>query len=325
MTSFFRTNMWIEWNTNVDSFFRICNLNCVRFLERVFQFKQCWTLRSLLCRIELMFEIHANWSRRSCSIISCKIDAEDVKRSFLKAQFWAMRWRRNEKIFAEIVRHFSNWFDRRTTTSIKIAFREDSRHNHVDHSQLARNDRQMNTNEALQIRVKKRNISEKKKFRESAKNDRQEWFTMSLNQRKWIQSHKWLRTLYEMLSTKWTTLKLKRLSQLLICCLMWVEIRARNHRQKYAKLTIERTRSSTKKMSDAKMKKMWRTTWKWERENDDIYIEKKRRAIVSTNLARSRKRQTQLRRHFDSNNRNYSFIDVQTYENECFYYYFWRS
>ena len=88
---------------------------------------------------------------------------------FLKTQFWAMRRRRNEKIFAEIVKHFSNWFDRKTTISIKIAFRENFRHNHVDHSQFARNNRQMNTNETLQIRVKKRNISKKKSFEKTRK------------------------------------------------------------------------------------------------------------------------------------------------------------
>ena len=114
---------------------------------------------------------------------------------------------------------------------------------------------------------------------------------MSLNQRKWIQNYKWLRTLYEMFSTKWATLKLKRSSQLLICCLMWIEIRTKNQSStKIREIDNWANEIKQKKMSNAKMKKMWKTTWKWKRKNDDIYVEKKR-SIVQTNFVQSKKRQ----------------------------------
>ena len=83
-------NKYVGWvNHKRWSIFEECNLNCERLLERVSQSRQCWTLRSLPCRTELVPETHASWIRRSCSIISCRTNAKDVSESLITAQPWA--------------------------------------------------------------------------------------------------------------------------------------------------------------------------------------------------------------------------------------------
>ena len=68
------------------------------------------------------------------------------------------RWRRSEKkILAEIVRHFRHWPGGRTAAPIGAALWGRPRHGHADHSQLARDGRQVNTIEALQARVEEHN------------------------------------------------------------------------------------------------------------------------------------------------------------------------
>ncbi len=89
-----------------------------------------------------------------------------------------------------------------------------------------------------------------------------------------------------MLSAGWAALELKRSSQLLAYGLVWIEVRARNHRHGYAKLAAEEAeqgQNARLKDDGGKLEEGL------EREHGDggTYVGGKRRGATPARLARS--------------------------------------
>ena len=152
--------------------------------------------------------------------MSFSMYAGAVSRPLPTTQPAAVRRRRSERILAKIVRHFGDWSSCRTAAPIRAALGEHPCQSHADHSQLARDGRQVDPTETLQARVEKCSAP---KDRKSNRKLERAWedtrpgglLGPAVGIEDGISSEGGSQTLSETLLIEWTALELKPSSQLL--------------------------------------------------------------------------------------------------------------